>query len=60
MLPSQQNDFKIEEKANKHGGKYNAWEEKVEQSRARAESKKKKEAGITCEVVLEKMEEVPT
>ena len=58
MLPSQKIDFKTEEKADKHGGKYNAWEEKGEQSRARAESKMKKEAGITCEVVLEKMEEV--
>ena len=57
MLPQQQ-DNKTEEKADKYGGKYNAWEEKGEQSRARAESKMKKEAGITCEVVLEKMEEV--
>ena len=31
MLPSQQNDpNKTEEKADKHGGKYNAWEEKGE------------------------------
>ena len=38
MLPFQQIDFKKEEKGDKHGGKYNAWENKVDQSRARAES----------------------
>ena len=52
MLPSQQSDFKesttanafaafkSDEKGDKYGGKYNAWEDKGEQARARDESKR--------------------